>query len=62
MNSHFENSGLLNQQGPQFPAIGIVPNNGLAIIAPLNDVVRVSGNSETRLAGHEQKRLGKTAV
>jgi hypothetical protein len=54
MDRHFENHRLLPQQGQELLAIRIVPHNGLSVIAALNDVVRVSGNSEAGLAGHEE--------
>jgi hypothetical protein len=39
-------------KGQQAQAVGIVAHDGLAVIAALNDMVRVGGNGEAGLAGH----------
>jgi hypothetical protein len=39
-------------QRQQTLTVRIVAHDGLAVIAALNDVVRVSGNGEAGLAGH----------
>jgi hypothetical protein len=43
---------MLLPQRQQALAVRIVAHNGLAVVATLNDVVRVSGNGEAGLAGH----------
>jgi hypothetical protein len=36
----------------QYLTVGIGLDDGLAVVAPLNDVVGISGNGEAREAGH----------
>jgi hypothetical protein len=43
---------MLLPQRQQTLTVSIVAHDGLAVIAALNDVVRVSGNGEAGLAGH----------
>jgi hypothetical protein len=42
--------------------VGIIAHDGLAVIAALDDVVRVGGNSEARLAGHAETPELRTPV
>jgi hypothetical protein len=52
MDGHLESLRMLLPQRQQTLAVCIVAHDGLAVIATLNDVVRVSGNGEAGLAGH----------
>ena len=52
MDSHVELSGVLQQQVQQGLVIRRRVKNGLAIIAALNDVVRIAGQCKTGKSGH----------
>jgi hypothetical protein len=52
MDGHLESLRMLLPQRQQSLAVRVVANDGLAVIAALDDVVRVSGNGEAGLAGH----------
>jgi hypothetical protein len=52
MHLHILLLGVFLQQNQHSLEISVVHEDGLAVIAPQNDVVRVSGESETGQAGH----------
>jgi hypothetical protein len=52
MDGHLESLRMLLPQRQQTLTVRIVAHDVLAVIAALNDVVRVSGNGEAGLAGH----------
>jgi hypothetical protein len=52
MNGHLKSLRMLLPQSQQTLTVGIVSHDGLAVIAALDDMVRVSGNGEAGLAGH----------
>jgi hypothetical protein len=52
MYGHLESLRVLLPQRQQTLTVRIVAHDGLSVVAALNDVVRVSGNSEAGLAGH----------
>jgi hypothetical protein len=54
MDGHFESLRMLLPQRQQSLTVGIIADDRLAVIAALDDVVRVSGNGEAGLAGHGQ--------
>jgi hypothetical protein len=43
---------LLTQQRQHFFPVSVITHDGLAVIAALDDVVRISGDGEAGLAGH----------
>jgi hypothetical protein len=53
MDSHFESLRMLSPQRQQTLTVCIISNDGLSVIAALDDVMWVSGYGEARLAGHE---------
>ena len=55
MDGHLESLRMLLPQGQETLTVGVITHDGLAVIAALDDVVRVSGNGEAGLAGHGQK-------
>jgi hypothetical protein len=52
MDRHLEGLRMLEPQGQQALAVSVITHDGLAVIAALDDMVRVSGNGEAGLAGH----------
>jgi hypothetical protein len=62
MDGHFESLRMLLPKRQQTLAVGIVAHDGLAVIAALDDVVRVSGNGEAWLAGHAETPELRTPV
>ena len=53
MDGHLEFLSLLQPEFPQTDAIGIVPDNGLAVIAALNHMMWIARKGESRKPGHE---------
>jgi hypothetical protein len=52
MDGDLKNLGIFTPQSQQTVSIGIVTNNGLAIVAALDDVVGISSDSKAGLTGH----------
>jgi hypothetical protein len=44
---------MLLPQRQQTLTVRVIAHDGLSVVAALNNMVRVSGNSEAGLAGHE---------
>jgi hypothetical protein len=54
MDGHLECLRMLLPQRQKTFAVRIVTHDGLAVVATLDNVVRVSGNGEAGLAGHRK--------
>jgi hypothetical protein len=53
MDSQLESLRMLLPQRQQTLTVRVIAHDGLSVVAALNNMVRVSGNSEAGLAGHE---------
>jgi hypothetical protein len=53
---HFEGARMFKPQIQQPLAVLVVTHDGLAVVAALDDVVRVAGNSEAGQTGHRFPR------
>jgi hypothetical protein len=62
MDGHIEGLRLLLPQRQQALAIGIVTHNDLPVIAALDHMMWVGGNSEAGLTRHSEKRKWKASV
>jgi hypothetical protein len=54
--------GMCLPQRTQTLAVSIIADDELPVVATLNDVVRVSGNSETGLTGHEFSKTQRILI
>jgi hypothetical protein len=59
MDGDFEGLRMLLPKGQQAFTVRIIAHDDLAIIATLNDVVRVTCDGETGLAGHGVRSISK---
>jgi len=52
MDRHLEGPGMLMPEVQQALAVLVVAHNGLAVVAALDDVVRITSNGEAGQTGH----------
>jgi hypothetical protein len=52
MDRHLEGASMLVPEVQQALTVLVVAHDGLAVVAALDDVVRVAGNGEAGKAGH----------
>jgi hypothetical protein len=54
MDGHLEGLRMLLPQCQQTLSIRVIPHDGLAVVAALDDVVGIACNSQAGLAGHRE--------
>jgi hypothetical protein len=54
--------GMFLPKCTQTLTVSIIADDELAVIASLNDMMRVSGNSETGLTGHEFSKTQRSLI
>jgi hypothetical protein len=62
MDRHPQASRMFDQEGQQLFAIQVIPTDGLAIIAPLNHMVRMKRYCQSRLSGHGRLEINRNGA